>query len=111
MDVPLLWRFAISHFTEKARIALGWNQVDRALDRLERETGPSGYLAGDRFSASDPGCGRSIDDTAAFRRQSAANAPPSAPPPGTLAPSTAWPQGPRFGAYSRVAIEGGAARR
>jgi len=51
---PVLKRFYIwRHDMAGERIALGRNQVDRALDRLEREIGPSGYLVGGRFSVAD----------------------------------------------------------
>jgi len=51
---PIFRRFYVwRHDMAGDRVALGWKQVDRALDRLESEIGPSGYLVGDRFSSAD----------------------------------------------------------
>jgi glutathione S-transferase len=38
---------------DAAGAELGWIKVSAALDRLERELEPSGYLVGDRFSVAD----------------------------------------------------------
>jgi glutathione S-transferase len=44
-----VWR----HDMAGDRIALGWKQLERALDRLEGTIGESGYLVGERFSVAD----------------------------------------------------------
>ena len=38
---------------DSAGAELGWQQIGRALDRIEAELQPSGYLAGDAFSVAD----------------------------------------------------------
>ncbi len=54
-SLPCLGQLEISHFNEKVRWALDYNRqmILAAMDRLEAELEPSGYLVGEQFSVAD----------------------------------------------------------
>jgi hypothetical protein len=110
MDVPLLWHFAISHFTEKARWALDWKGIPHARRMLSLDYPIRCGLRTGKPSAPEPSSS-SAASTKSWGPTSARWWSPSAPPPGSPAPSTTWPAGlPVWGILSRR-DRGGAARR
>jgi glutathione S-transferase len=46
-------RFAERMQTDAATVARSWDKVEQAMDRLEREIRPSGYLVGNTFTVAD----------------------------------------------------------